>query len=523
MKQANFIGCIIALAPMLILLILVGSRTDWQFIYTLDDPYIHLALAKGIHNFHYGINNYEYSAPSSSILWPFLLAPWASIKGFWLTPLIINLSCFSGTVLLAQRFISQNLKTSPLHAWTLSSFAAFCLNIYGLVFTGMEHSLQILLVTIIAVSLANQNLSRSFWVSIFLLPLIRYEGLAISLPVLIYTGFQGEITRSRALMTGTLLLVSLLLFTAFLWILGLGYLPSSVFAKQSATTVNSFLELGNSLAGSVKKNISSDPTLTILIFAFFSSIATWSRDKFRILILLIAPTALHLGLGSTGWWGRYEVYILWYVLIIATDLLIRRSKGHLTQSVVASASQNARLKVALPKKRVLIPLLLIFFIGTQGLWQKTRFTAAASKNIYDQQVQMALIASEYLNKPVAVNDLGAVALSSKQYVLDLWGLGSYEALSLRREGSDPQIWIPQLMNKKKVDHAIVYDKWFPIIPDNWIKVAELKLPGKRLTPASSVVSFYSTSQSSAKIMLDSINKYISDHKSKAKMIRFFYY
>ena len=39
---------------------------------------------------------------------------------------------------------------------------------------------------------------------------------------------------------------------------------------------------------------------------------------------------------------------------------------------------------------------------------------------------MALIASEYLNKPVAVNDLGAVALSSKQYVLDLWGLGSYE-------------------------------------------------------------------------------------------------
>ena len=196
MKQANFIGCIIALAPMLILLILVGSRTDWQFIYTLDDPYIHLALAKGIHNFHYGINDYEYSAPSSSVLWPFLLAPWASIKGFWLTPLIINLACFSGTVLLAQRFITHHLKTSPLHAWTLSSFAAFCLNIYGLVFTGMEHSLQILLVTIIAVSLAKHNLSRLFWLSLFLLPLIRYEGLAISLPVLLYTSFQGEITRS---------------------------------------------------------------------------------------------------------------------------------------------------------------------------------------------------------------------------------------------------------------------------------------------------------------------------------------
>ena len=79
MKQVNFIGCIIVLAPMLIL-ILVGSRTDWQFIYTLDDPHIHLALAKGIHNFHYGINNYVFSTIEQRPV-AFLLAPWASIKG----------------------------------------------------------------------------------------------------------------------------------------------------------------------------------------------------------------------------------------------------------------------------------------------------------------------------------------------------------------------------------------------------------------------------------------------------------
>ena len=47
-------------------------------VYTLDDPYIHLSLAQQILKGHYGINAGEFSAPSSTILWPFILAPFAS-------------------------------------------------------------------------------------------------------------------------------------------------------------------------------------------------------------------------------------------------------------------------------------------------------------------------------------------------------------------------------------------------------------------------------------------------------------
>jgi len=56
MNRSKLIGPFIALTPPLILLVLVGLITGWQFVYTLDDPYIHLALAKGINSFHYGIN-----------------------------------------------------------------------------------------------------------------------------------------------------------------------------------------------------------------------------------------------------------------------------------------------------------------------------------------------------------------------------------------------------------------------------------------------------------------------------------
>ena len=60
-----------------------------HLVYTLDDAYIHLALAENIWNGHYGVNANEFSAPSSSILWPFILAPFAGLRIGNYVPLII--------------------------------------------------------------------------------------------------------------------------------------------------------------------------------------------------------------------------------------------------------------------------------------------------------------------------------------------------------------------------------------------------------------------------------------------------
>src|SRR5271163_4367554 len=43
------------------------------FVYTLDDPYIHLALSDQIRHGNYGIYPGVHAAPASSILFPFLL------------------------------------------------------------------------------------------------------------------------------------------------------------------------------------------------------------------------------------------------------------------------------------------------------------------------------------------------------------------------------------------------------------------------------------------------------------------
>lgn len=67
------------------------------FCFTLDDPYIHLALSENLWKHgHYGVNLGEVSAPSSSVLWPFLVAP---ISDAPLAVLFLNIGLASATVL----------------------------------------------------------------------------------------------------------------------------------------------------------------------------------------------------------------------------------------------------------------------------------------------------------------------------------------------------------------------------------------------------------------------------------------
>jgi hypothetical protein len=69
------VGLYLFLCAVLVAGVLI--KTHGHLVYSLDDPYIHLGLAENIAKGHYGINLTEYSSPSSSILWPFLLVPFA--------------------------------------------------------------------------------------------------------------------------------------------------------------------------------------------------------------------------------------------------------------------------------------------------------------------------------------------------------------------------------------------------------------------------------------------------------------
>jgi hypothetical protein len=474
MRRHIFPALILSM-PIAIIFALILKLSGGQFTYTLDDPYIHLALAKHIWLGNYGINAIEPSAPSSSIIWPFLMAPFASVPAFFeYIPLIFNAVCtvLSGIILL-NIFSKQSRWTATLIALLLM----LSMNLYGLIFCGMEHSLQIVLVLYIVYGVIHPPVMEEdaparllFYVCVCLLPLVRYEGLAISMPVIAYAFLKGQ--RKQALLSFAVVMLALAAFSAYLNAKGLGFLPSSVLAKSAHAHASSTLQ--NLVSNIQKYGFMLVPVAMIII----SNLP--KNPAYALMIALV--TGLHFLLGRHGWFGRYEVYFVLFVTVIALKQL--------------TDSQ--------PKMWWLVFVLPLPFAN---LVKATLHTPLASSNIHDQQIQMGEIVS-ILDENVAVNDLGVVALRSNHYVLDLLGLGSLEALKQWQSGGGDGPWVSELMHRKNVEHAIVYTELFPKNSAHWIKVAELKFLQEKITPAYEVVAFYSTSEAAAIRLKKAVNTFV---------------
>ncbi len=81
---------------------------------------------------------------------------------------------------------------------------------------------------------------------------------------------------------------------------------------------------------------------------------------------------------------------------------------------------------------------------------------------------MHRFAVSFYKKPIAVNDLGYVSYKNSNYVLDLYGLSSIDALDHRRNDPNSE-WMNNLAKSKNVEFVMIYPEWFKDIPDNWIK------------------------------------------------------
>lgn len=478
----------IALAPLVTLLFLVLRKTGMDFTYTLDDPYIHLALARNILFGNYGINLYEPSAPSSSILWPFLLVPFAGLPLTWFeyVPLILNTACVVASAILLDRIFAD---ASKLARGVLLLCVLLATNSYGLVFTGMEHSLQVLLVIYVTYCLlmpGSNGVARPLlYVCLFLLPLVRYEGAAISFPVLAYLFWIGE--RRAVTITSLLLMAAMAGFSLYLNARGLGYVPSSILAK-------SYYESGFSLEENLRANLGRYGFLLLPITLI---VVRRIKADTAFALALVAITALHFVFGKFGWFGRYEVYFVALIVIVSL------------RELLLFAPKTWWLALTLP---------LIF----NGLLYSTVYTPLAASNIANQQRKMAVIVRD-LGASVAVNDLGLVALESAQaqYVLDLYGLGSIEALRARMENGVDSSWMRRLMDDKQVEYAFLYPAAYPVVPSNWIKVGELRLNQPLITPASNLVAFFAASIDAQDRLRATLQAFDDNNKSPAFSLTIF--
>jgi hypothetical protein len=448
------------------------------FIYTLDDPYIHLSLAQQIGRGEYGLCPGEYSSPSSSILWPFLLAPFSYFSFYQFAPLFLNILC---VLCILWLFIWVCLKASSSSKIQWQNIILFCLliptlNLLGLVFSGMEHALQTLLSILVIVGLIEEINTNQLppWLAVVIIlgPLLRYENLALSIPALLFLFYRGH--RKKTLYIGGILILLLCLFSFFLLLIGQPPLPTAVLNKLHYGFYRNPIER---LLIQLNINLRERQAIIFLAFCsvflsyiFFSTISSLKK---RLLAILTVSLLLHLTLARFNWYHRYEIYLYASVWLL------------LFYFYFEGLASN-------PKKKQLYWLLLPCLIFTSLPYFTVPFSiATAANNIFLQQHQMRDFVINWVKAPVAVNDIGCLSRNNPYPVLDLWGLGNYRVFQARvtQKNSD---WMIKESEQAKVKLAMIYKDWFPFLPKNWILLGCLDFTAPVVSAGESRVRFYAT-------------------------------
>ncbi|MGD0901877.1 MAG: hypothetical protein ABR924_02945 [Terracidiphilus sp.] len=471
------------------------------FIYTMDDPYIALSLSDQIRHGNYGMNAGLHASPASSILFPFLLVPASGTPLHPYLPLILSWMALFATLFIMWRLFKHLRLAEDTFGIVAQAAAvlllAICLNLIGVAFCGLEHSLHIAAVAacIYGLALFLDSGKMPAWLPavIVINPLLRYEGLALSFGAILIIALRG---RWRAA-AGTFALIVLFIggFFAFLVSLGLPPLPSSILSK-SDVVANGIGGARTDFLESIGQNVSnmdSIPAGALLLVVGVAAAARCFREfparpwrwtsQGLMALLLVCLIGAHAVAGQFGWLDRYEDYALLGAALIGICLMRETIRSVL-------ANRKGRL-ISFCGTAAALAVFCAPYIG------ETWKVPLAANNIYEQQLQMHRFVNDFYRAPVAVNDLGLVSYHNPNFVLDLGGLASEEARILKSDEADADAY-RAFVDRNGVHLVVIYDEWFEgQIPASWVKVASMDLSRECVSSNQKEVQFYATDASTA--------------------------
>lgn len=487
-------GMCAALAGFLALEIFAALQAG-VFEYPLDDVYIHLAMASNIARGTYGVNAGEAASAASSILYPFLLMPFPDSAFQRLLPLFWNTLAVVGCGWVWGLIAAEARLSGPV-AWFMVLAAPVTVNISGVGFTGMEAGPHMLASLAIVLGLwrALNGRGGAPWLvaAAIAAPLLRYEGLALALLAAGALALAGHRRPAALIAAGAV--GGVVAFSLFLVSLGLDPLPGSVLAKTAGLDRAGSLPMRLFLGLAFNLTKPAGLLLAALVFAaglFLAAFPTLRRGAaFGILAVAGLAAIAHLFLGQIGWMHRYEPYIL---LSLMGAILLAQT------AVTGRAAQLMRAATA-----VAAAAAAVAYFPT--LWGQYVWNPRA---IHLQQAQMARFAQDYLEVPVAVNDLGRVAWGNPHYVLDIWGLGSAEARRIRFGATPPAAgWAGPLARAHGVRAAMIYDFWFAdAVGPDWVRLAELRMNRPEGALGAWTVTFYATDPAFAPAMRAALERF----------------
>ncbi|MDE1155829.1 MAG: hypothetical protein PW735_08875 [Acidobacteriaceae bacterium] len=470
-----------------VLALKISALTHGAQWYLLDDPYIHLAIAKNLllHGV-YGISQWEPSLASSSIAWPFLLAGWGKLGllsaslPLWLNIAFSLLLLWSSDLLLRHNGLAARWRAVVL-----------CLVVLGFplpaaTFMGLEHIgfawLVITFLLRLQQVLEDATLEDRGWLLAIgaLLTCFRFEGgflIAAAACVLLW---QRQI--ALAILLGIAGLLPIVCFAHFSQHLGGMAVPNSLIMKTHIAgnpllahfaflTVHKFFFFRGGLAG----------LLFVLLLWSFAETQYGRALRLTVAAFLIAAL-IHLLMASVAT-ARYDSYMIAAALLLGAVLYQKQRP--------------------MPVAVALVVLVLLPVVLYRGIWL-LRTVPVAAVSIYQQQYEAGRFFARYYDgSGVFANDIGVLAYLADVHCLDIAGLGTNEVARAIREDRFNQQVFEHLARERGIVVGFAYeDQALPtLLPANWQKVASWTEPHPTgAGAAEATIAFYATSPEQAAVL-----------------------
>src|SRR5258708_7067351 len=239
-------ACVILLGSVAVLFRASLELTGGHLVYTLDDPYIHMAMARSFAEHGvWGITAHGFTSSTSSPIWTFIIAAAFRILGVhdWI-PLALNV-ILGLALMVTAHLILKHYEISGISSLiSLTAIIVFA-TVPALVFTGMEHVLQLIIVLLfshqivllLTSSSAQARINRFVLISCAaMLPLIRYEGLFVIAAAVLLCLSRRQWKDSLVILASALIGVGL--YGAWSVAHGWYWLPNSLIVKSHVDPAN---------------------------------------------------------------------------------------------------------------------------------------------------------------------------------------------------------------------------------------------------------------------------------------------
>lgn len=464
-------------------------QTCGKVVYPIDDPYIHMAMARhwaqdGI----FGVSLQGFSASSSSPLWTALLAFCFLLFGVheWF-PLALNILISLILLGVITSFIRENFHNRVV-AFIYSLLITLSLPLITQTFTGMEHPLHILFVILLCKSVITTKCgTKNSTVFLFaaLSVLARYESLFVVIPLGLYLLINKQWKRFLYLSIGAALPVVALgcLYLAMGWY----FFPNSIMVKSAITSQQAnwfygvLIRLYHQLYSTHHVAVLFMIAIPLLLGKLNNS--HWQKDSSTTwLIVFICAALMHSAFASMGWFFRYEGYVLAFGFLSLAPFI---------GNFINQAESINRWQPQFFRWGIFAFILVLLISPFQSHMLSIQKIVPGAKNIYEQQYQMGRFLHQYYDEEaVLANDIGAINFLADIYCLDLMGLGSMEPLKAMKHGRFTPEYTETWCRLQGANIAILYSGWWKEAPPtSWRLVGTWTVPEK-VTVSEQTVSFY---------------------------------